>query len=73
MTDWWNRPTAGEGWEFLMDVDTGRGGWHYREHLWLAPLRGTLDLIRDLRAAKLGFRHWFVVGALLAVIERLGS
>ncbi len=71
MTDWWNRPAPGEGWELQIDMETGRGGWRYHEHLWLVPVRGLLDLWRDLSAVRLGFWHWFAIGALIGLVANV--
>ncbi|MGH2988157.1 MAG: hypothetical protein ACRDLO_15935 [Solirubrobacterales bacterium] len=70
MTEWWDRPAPSEGWEFQIDPDTGRGDWHYREHLWLSPFRGLAELVSDICNGRMRTRDWVFIGILLVIITR---
>jgi hypothetical protein len=74
MTEWWQRPSPGEGFEFVIDPDTGVGGWRYHEHLWLAPLRGLGELVSDIRHGRMRTRNWaFLLFILIAIGRGTGG
>ena len=72
MSQWWNHPAPGEGRSVEIDPETGQVSEHYREHLWLAPFRGVLDLISDAWTGRLSAADIVFLGVLVFLIAGRG-
>lgn len=67
---WWERPAPGEGWTVMIDPETGRVSEHWREHLWLAPLRGLAELCSDIAGGRMRTRDWVFLGVVVVLMSR---